>query len=262
MSLIGIECNHGFGDALMCMPLIEAICKKEGKQAVISTQNIDAFINAPFVHAVIKGNGYLHGESTIRSRYRIDKFYQFTPQAYWDEFNKVEKCSLLDIPMKIGKLHNIKFNKKLKIFLTDEEKNIQFEKRSKSIFIEAEHHSGQSWSIFGDFHDIIKNNPNYTFYWLSNRQPHFEFDNLKMLYKKYTRRECISLIRHADMFISVGSGIFCGSVAADISDVKTLMLWKDEIYNYIDVISEEKWFDDITWFGDRNSWENFVKEFK
>jgi hypothetical protein len=264
MSLLGIECNHGFGDAVMCVPLIEAICRRENKQAVVYTKNLDAFANAPFIHDIIKSSGFQLGESTIRSKYDIDRFYQLTPQAYWDKFNEPGAISLLEMPYRIGQSYydDLEFNRKMKIYLTEGEKNLKFDKHGRTVFIEAEHHSGQSWSIFGDFHDIIKNNPDCTFYWLSSRQPHFEFSNLKMLYKNYTRRECISLIRHADLFISVGSGIFCGCIGADISHVKTLMLWTDTVYKYIETISRERWFDDITWFADRRSWELFVKEFK
>lgn len=264
MSLIGIECSHGFGDCMICMSLIEALCKKENKKCVISTRNPDAFLNAPFVEKVIKNDSYPNGESVIRSSYDITNFYQVTPYGYFGDFRRQNGgLSLLECPIEIGKKFDVEFDNNPKIYLTEEELNVKLEnKKRKNIIIEAEHRSGQSWSIFEDFYDIIKNNQDCQFYWACLKQPHYKFDNLENISAKYTRRECISLIRHADLFISVGSGIFCGMLGAWIKNVKTLMLWRDLAFTYKMVIREKNMIKDVLWFDDRGSWKEYVNNNK
>jgi hypothetical protein len=260
--LIGIECNHGFGDCIICMPLIEALCKKHDCKAVISTINGDAFINVPFVEKVVMNTKFGNGHSTIKSLYQIEEFYQVTPEYHFYKItNEHDRVSLLNLPIEIGKKFDVEFDNIPKIYLTEQENEVKLDKSVRNVLIEAEYYSSQSWSNFNDFENLIKNNRNVNFHWLSIKNPEFSYENIILSSLRHTRRECISMIKDADLFISVGSGIFCGMIGNNIRNIKTVMLWNDYLYKYKKVLSD-RGFNNITWIDNRQNWEKFVNDFK
>jgi len=270
MNLIGIEMAHGFGDGCFSIPLIEELCKKHNSKAVVAVEKrcSDIYNHVPCVHDTVLIKAMHEGHKAIDAKYQIDEFYQITPHAYFYDFKaKDPNHSLTATTMAIGHFNNIQIDPRPKIYLSEEElykaeEHILKRKRSPIIAIESEHFSGQSWSNATDFENIIKNNPNAVFLWLSYREPPFEYPNLLHSGIRLSRRECIGLLKFVDLFINVGSGFFCASLSEDVEPKESWMLWTDDLYKYKDSINKSGWIKKATWLDNREQWNELVEKTK
>lgn len=258
--IIGIESAFGFGDCCFNIPLIEAVSKHFNSDISISTRKscADAFINIPCVKEIVHINNLYEGIAQYEKR-GIPS-YQITQNAHFLKYcDEIPGHSLALTSHVTGKkLFGIDYDPKPFIRLNDIEKSLSIDASVKNVAIESEYYSYQSWASDSDFEKVIKCNPHVSFWWMSIRKPDFHYDNMIYASSIYSRRECISIIRQCDVFISVGSGLFCATLGEEIQPSQIWMLWIDDLYKYKKTISELNWLKStVTWFHDRKMWEEF-----
>jgi len=268
MNLIGIEMSHGFGDAMFSIPLIEALCARDGCKAVIASKQrcADAYYGVPCIQSIEHTPDMYHGERILRSKYPIKAFYQITPQAYFMDFKaSYPDHSLVATAMAIGRKYGVEIDPQPKVYLSPIETQAaeQYFKKFKGekiIAIESEHFSGQSWSCGADLERVIIKHPQHFFLWLSLREPPFTHPNLHHIKHDLDRRSCIGLLKHVDLFINVGSGFFCASLSKTIQPKESWMLWRDDVYKYKHSITMAGWIPNAHWFDDRTQWSQFIEK--
>lgn len=280
---IGIELSHGFGDALFGIPLIEALCAKHNKQAIIfsNRRHADAFIGVPCIKTVCHIDNMGEGQhtktmwsitainalenDTPQDMCNINVDYQITPQFYFNKFKQEDpNHSLLNTITTIGHQYcDVNIDPRPKIYLSRNERDIaaQYCRRLHGpiVAIEAEYLSSQSWTQDEDFEYLIKQHPHYNFLWLSLRPPRQKFPNLRHVATKYSRRECIAMLNYVQLFVSVGSGLFCASLTADVNPPITQVLWIDQVYKYKDIINKSGWSSNISWIDNKQQWQVYAR---
>lgn len=262
MALIGIESCYGFGDGCFNIPLIEAVAEKYGADISVAVKKSceDVFYNVPCIKEIVNVNGLYHGANYYNSR--GIKNFLITQNAYFNNYaHEDPNHSLAATSWVTGKrVCGVDFDPRPKIYLTDKElatKNV-LNKVYKNVAIESEHYSGQSWTNDKDFEKLIVSNPNVKFWWLSLRHPPYNYSNMIYASSIYTRRECIGLIAGCDLFINVGSGMFCATLGMKEQPKETWMLWIDSFYKYKNTVMPNKWLPNNTkWFENRTEWNNF-----
>lgn len=272
MDRIGIEMAHGFGDGVFSIPLVEALCKRDGAKAVIASERrcMDVYYGVPGVDEIIAIPNMNHGQATIANKSHVSRFYQITPQYYFERFKQQDpNHSLACTAMAIGREYGVDIDPRPKIYLSPIEIKAAenyFEKFKdkgrKIVAVESEHLSCQSWTNDNDFEAMVTGNPDCFFLWLSLRRPVFDAPNMHVVAKDLDRRGCIALLNYVDLFVSVGSGFFCSSLSASVNPPKTWALWIDTLYKYKDTINATDWTSDLTWIESREEWQKFLQHNK
>lgn len=263
MGLIGIESCYGFGDGCFNIPLIEAIAAKYNSDISVAVKKSceDVFSNVPCIKEIINITGLGQGVNYYNTK-GIRNF-QITQNCYFPSYiNEDHNHSLAATAWVTGKrVCGVDFNPRPKIYLTNKELQAtsSLNKSVKNVAIESEYYSGQSWANDNDFEQIIKNNPNVKFWWLSLRHPTFNYENMIYASSIMSRRECIALISECDAFLSVGSGLFCATLSMIKQPKSIWMLWIDNYYKYKNTVVPNGWVPENTkWFDNRAAWNSFV----
>lgn len=225
--MIYVESFKSFGDNVFNTPLLKRIADKTGQPITIATHKSceDAFYNLDFISEIININRLYDGVKLFGN-----KTLQITPQAY---FPFEDKRSLLDTQYYLAELLQLELPDRRPIinFTQSEDTNHNFK-----IAIESEYFSGQSWAEESDFRMIINTFKAQKILWCSKTQPPDGTHALS------TRRETIANLRNIDIFFCVGSGIFCASRNIH-PPKKTYVLWKDELYKYVEFFKRHGWND-------------------
>lgn len=243
---IGIESYLGFGDCTFNLPLIEAISKKHKSsvEVAVKADCADAFINVPFISKVHHCNGLWQGyEWFKKSGYEV--VHQITQNVKFFEFKEKGHHSLIDTPTKTGEELGVgTFDPRPQIYLTKEETDwadrwmSQFD---KPVILEAVYKSGQSWCDEDAMRTIIDGQEKPILWACHTPAPEGTMPI------PASRRCVIACLKHCRRFFSVGSGIFCASLALNQKPPITC-LWRDELYKY-EMHIPKSWAD-ITWVHD------------
>lgn len=267
MKTIGIEMAHGAGDACFSIPLIEALCIKDNARAVIAVEKrcADIYNHVPCICDIVEIPYMHHGKDMIEKKTTIQNFYQITPHVYFSAYKDADcNHSLALTAMAIGKHYGVDINPRPKIYITQEETmaaKLFFDNLNHNniVAIESEFLSGQSWTNNDDFEKMVKKSPEKLFLWLSLKEPAFNTSNLIYVGKSLTRRECIALLNHVQLFVNVGSGFFCASLSETIRPKESWILWNDDWYKYKETMSKTDWITNGIWFDNRNQWNTFLE---
>jgi len=265
MQVVGIESCYGFGDGCFNIPLIEAIAEKYNSRISVAVKKSceDVFYNVPCIKEIINISDLYQGINHY-NRHKIKNF-QITQNCYFPTYRN-EDCehSLASTALVVGnKVCGVDFNPRPKIYLNDTELSAinKLDKSVKNVAIESEYYSGQSWANDNDFERLIIANPNVKFWWLSLRKPQFNYGNIIYASSMMTRRECVALISNCDLFVSVGSGMFCATLSMIKQPKNIWILWIDDYYKYENFIMKNKWLPDSTrWIKNRNDWNLLILE--
>lgn len=247
---VGVESAHSFGDALFNIPLIKAISEKWRTKIVVATRKPyrDAFHNIPWVDETLVINSMGDGERVLR-QHGCKVTYQITQNVKFFEFKQHDsEHSLIDTPLLTGRQIGLADFDQRPIFMpTDAElKAVQpLLTGQKTIAVESEYRSGQSWATADDFNRIREKFKDYRILWLSNKDAPPEADNML----RFTRRQVILALQACDIFFSVGSGFFCSSLAlpTHLQPKRIVCLWDDTLYKYERRITESRWHNNIQW---------------
>lgn len=270
---IGIVCLLSFGDCLFTTALSKAVYDKYGAVGIVTTPKYaDAFTNLPWINDLV-----------IAERFRIDPVemvlaenttklkslgYQtvldITPHHYYNNliaqgWNK----SLIDIFAYLASPLELDTYDQKPIFNPTIDEIDQAKCRAKTytkpvIAIESTYFSDQSWGNQNAFKYIIDNYTNCAnIIWCSPENAPCGTDPLLDL----SRRTIIQLLNYADIFISVGSGFFCSSLALTPGPKHTVCLWKDHFYKYEQYFAKHGWDKDIIWVHNMPEFTNHVDNY-
>lgn len=263
--MIGIESSHGFGDILFNIPLIRAIRKKHNydRTIVAVRQHCkDALFNIPDIDKIVQIDQMGQGFDKLKNEGCHDT-YQITQNVKFYEFRQQDhNHSLIHTPLLTGKQLGCDDFDNRPIFIPTEAEyttTSTMVQERPTIAIESVYTSQQSWANDIAISSIVEKYQNtHRILWLSNtgapNNP--SVDNMM----RFTRRECLMCLRACDLFFSVGSGFFCGSLAlpAELQPRKIICLWDDTLYKYEEPIAQYNWHPDITWVHNYNELQEFL----
>lgn len=254
---VGVESAHGFGDICFNLPLMKAIQQKYNDElwVAIRPHCKDGLYNIPWVHKIIDIKNMGDGNAKLKSL-GCNPVIQITQNVKFFEFrDRDPNHSLIDTPLLTGRQLGLPDFDQRPIFLPtkDElEKTDLMLSKQPTIAIESVYKSGQSWADRKVIKLILdKYIDTHRILWLSNEGAPIHHNVDDML--RFTRREVIACLRACDIFFSVGSGFFCATLAlpSGFQPVKTVCLWKDELYRYEQPLAKHRWCKDLTWIHNR-----------
>lgn len=252
--IVGVESAYGFGDCVFNVPLIKqlSIMYDHPIGVAVQAQCADAYANIPWISEIVHITN-LHEGVTKLQQLGYGKVIQITQNVKFHEFiERHSDHSLIDTPLWTGRQLGLPdFNQKPIFLPTPQEEAISIELGDQlakpTIAIECIAKSSQSWADSDAINTIVeKYVGTHTILWLSN-QGAPQHQNVHDLLQ-YSRRQILTLLRHCQIFFSVGSGFFCGmlSLPPEHQPRKTVCLWIDEFYKYEKRLNELKWAD-IIW---------------
>lgn len=246
---IGVEAAYGFGDNLFNATLIQQLSNQHNCKidVAVQAQCADAFTNLSCIGEIVHITNLWEGVKKFQDL-GYKQVHQLTQNVHFPKFKEQHpEHSLIDTAAWVGRdLGLPTFDQRPTFHPTEAERQVgqNFSSSQPTIAIESVYKSGQSWADDRAFQMILEKYAGHRVLWLSNQTPPASAIDCS----KYTRRELLMTLQHVEVFFSVGSGFFCGSLALprEFQPKKLVCLWLDHYYKYEWRLAELKWLD-IVW---------------